>query len=125
MKSLAPNLIVFSVNDTIEYYREYFGFELIQTVPDKGEFDWAMMQSVDVTLMFQKKDLSTDIPDLNETEPGGSFTLFIQVNNITDLYNKVKENIDVIVDLNKTFYGMNEFTIRDLNGYYLTFAEPA
>jgi len=31
--------------------------------------------------------------------------------------------VEIIKGLEKTFYGATEFTIRDIDGYHLTFAE--
>lgn len=126
MKNLTPNLMVYNVNDTIDYYETYFNFELVQTVPEEGQFQWAMIKSGNVNMMFQTIDsLRNDLPQFEDLEPGGGLTLFIQVDGVDEIYNNVKDNVEVIVDLHKTFYGMNEFSVRDLNGFLLTFAEPA
>jgi uncharacterized glyoxalase superfamily protein PhnB len=124
MNSLAPNLMVYNVDDTVEYYKSYFNFDLVASEPQKGDLQWAMIKNGDVTLMLQDIDrLRNDLPYFEDIEPGGGFTLFIQVDEVEKLYDKIKDDIEVISDLNITFYGMNEFTIRDLNGYVLTFAE--
>jgi uncharacterized glyoxalase superfamily protein PhnB len=103
-----------------------FNFKLSQTVPDEGQFQWAMVKNNNVNLMFQSIDsLRNDLPQFEELEPGGGLTLFIEVENLEELYNNVKDNVEVIVDFHKTFYGMNEFSIRDLNGFLVTFAQPA
>jgi lactoylglutathione lyase len=126
MKNLTPNLMVYNVNDTIDYYETNFNFKLSQTVPDEGQFQWAMVKNNNVNLMFQSIDsLRNDLPQFEELEPGGGLTLFIEVENLEELYNNVKDNVEVIVDFHKTFYGMNEFSIRDLNGFLVTFAQPA
>ena len=31
----------------------------------------------------------------------------------------------MVEDLHDTFYGMREFIIRDLNGFWITFGQPA
>lgn len=36
---------------------------------------------------------------------------------------KIKADVKVIKGLEKTFYGATEFSIQDINGYLLTFAE--
>ena len=38
-------------------------------------------------------------------------------------YKQHYNDADIVVDLHDTFYNMKEFTVRDINGYYLTFAE--
>lgn len=126
MKSLSPNLMVDNVQETIDYYVDHFGFKFIQGNPPEGNYIWAMVQSGEVTLMFQAREsLEEDIPELKGENPGGGFSLFIVTENLKELYEKVKDKVDIVVDFKKTFYNMYEFTIRDLNGYLLTFAEEA
>ncbi len=125
MKSLSPNLMVYNVNDTIDYYSTYFNFETVRSVPDDGDLQWAMLQNGEVSIMLQSIDsLKNELPFFEDVEPGGGFTLFIRVEEVEKLYEFVKDNLEVLSELNKTFYNMNEFTIRDLNGYVITFAEP-
>ena len=42
MDTLSPNIFVKDLNKTIDFYIQ-LGFELITTVPDKGDYVWAMM----------------------------------------------------------------------------------
>ena len=49
----------------------------------------------------------------------------MDVDNIEDLYNRLKsENLE-ITELKTTWYGVLEFYLKDLNGYILGFAQPA
>jgi len=122
--SATVNLMVNNVNKTVEYYEDIFGFNLAMTVPEEGEYNWAMIERDNVQIMFQKEEsLVEDLPIFKDRMIGGSFTIFIDVNSIDELYEKAKEKIVVVEDLKKTFYGMKEFTIEDLNGYIITFAE--
>ena len=124
MKSISPNLMVYNVDDTVEYYKSYFNFEQVAFLPETGDLQWAMLKNGEVTIMLQDIDsIRNDIPFFEDIEPGGGFTLFIIVEDVTALYENVRDNVEVISELTQTFYGMNEFTIRDLNGYLLTFAE--
>ncbi|MDN5201799.1 VOC family protein [Fulvivirgaceae bacterium BMA10] len=125
LKSLIPNVMVENVNQTVDYYRDNLGFEFVQSVPENGQFDWAMMQHGDVVLMFQSQEsLGKDVPALKGHRPGGSLTFYIRVNDIGGLYEELKKKeVEIVVELNKTFYGATELTIRDLNGYYLMFSE--
>ncbi len=38
-------------------------------------------------------------------------------------FDQIKDNIKVVKELEKTFYGATEFSIADNNGYLLAFAE--
>jgi uncharacterized glyoxalase superfamily protein PhnB len=54
---------------------------------------------------------------------GGSLLFYIKLKNIRTFFESVKDNVTVIQGLEKTFYGATEFSIKDNNGFILTFAE--
>lgn len=123
VKKLTPNLVVQNVNATVDYYKKQLGFELVMTVPDSGQFDWAMMKSGTVEIMFQaSSSIGSDLPDLKNRKTGGTLLLYIDVEDVKKLRARMDKTIPVVKDLEKTFYGTEEFTVKDINGYYLTFA---
>jgi lactoylglutathione lyase len=125
LESLTPNLMVPDVNQAIDYYREYLGFELNMSVPETGLFDWASIKAGDVEIMLQARtSLVGEIPALEAAQIGGSLTFFIQMQGIDELYHRVKDRVTIVQDMHTTPYGMREFAMRDLNGYILAFAEP-
>ncbi len=126
LETLTPNLMVEDVRQTINYYHGVLGFTTMYTIPEKGEeLDWAMMKKDDVEIMFQREDsLKADLPEIRHETPGGGFTLFIKMKGVDEFYDELFAAADVVDQLKNTFYDMREFTIRDINGYYLTFAEP-
>jgi len=125
LKSLTPNLIVEDVNKTANYYQRTLGFEIILTVPDSGVFDFAMLKLDNVTIMFQSmKGYIEALPEYKDQKAGGTLFLYIEVEDLDKIYDKVKiENAEIVVDINTTFYGTREFTMRDCDGYLLIFAE--
>jgi uncharacterized glyoxalase superfamily protein PhnB len=126
LKRLTPNLMVKDVNRTIAFYRELLRFELNQTVPETGPFEWASLKCGEVEIMFQaESSLAHDIPALKGMDIGGSLTFYIQMAGIEELYDRVKDSVTIVQDMHTTFYGMREFTLRDCNGYLLAFAESA
>lgn len=122
MDSLAPNIFVKDMNATIAFY-EQLGFKTIMSVPEKGDYDWAMMTKEGVTFMFQTyNSLGDALPDIKRKD-GGSLLFYIRLKGIRAFHDKIKSKAKVIAELNKTFYGATEFSIVDNNGYVLTFAE--
>jgi uncharacterized glyoxalase superfamily protein PhnB len=47
------------------------------------------------------------------------------VDNLDEVYEKVKDSAKVVMSPTEQFYGMREFTIEDPNRYQLTFAQQA
>lgn len=125
LKSVTPNLVVEDVNKTIEYYQSTLGFEIIMTVPECGLFDFAMLKMDNVTIMFQSmKSYVEALPEYKDQKIGGTIFLYFSIEDLDELYNKVKKaKTEIVVDLHTTFYGMREFTMKDCDGYLLVFAE--
>ena len=124
LKSLTPNLMVTNVNETIDFYIKILNFELLQTVPEEGDLDWGFVKKDEVMLMFQKESsIQEEYPALKGLNTGGALTLYIRVENVLEWYEKIKDQVNLIKPLNKTFYGANEFAIQDPNGFILTFSD--
>ena len=124
LKKLTPNLMVEDVAQTLAFYRDVLGFEAIMTLPDTAPFDFAIVRRDNVELMFQsRQSLSENVPTLTGSSIGASQTFYIEVTGLRELYESLRDKVDIVVDLHTTFYGTQEFYFRDLNGYILSFAE--
>ncbi len=122
MNAISPNIFVRDINKTIAFYKQ-LGFKLSMSVPEEGDLVWAMMSCGNVNFMFQTFDsLGDDIPEISRQD-GGSLLFYIQIKEIRQFHEQIKDNVKVIKGLEKTFYGATEFSILDTNGYILTFAE--
>jgi uncharacterized glyoxalase superfamily protein PhnB len=123
METLSPNIFVHDMSETIAFYK-ILGFVPTMTVPeDGGDYVWVMMNSGGVTIMLQTfESLGSDMPDISRNN-GGSLLLYINLKNINAFYEDIKDKVTVLTGLEKTFYGATEFSVKDNNGYVLTFAE--
>jgi uncharacterized glyoxalase superfamily protein PhnB len=123
MEALSPNFFVRDMNETINFYK-ILGFVPVMTVPEEGnDFVWVMMKDGNVTLMFQTfESLAEELPEISRND-GGSLLLYINLKNIQSFFEEIKDKATVLKGLEKTFYGATEFSIKDNNGYVLTFAE--
>jgi uncharacterized glyoxalase superfamily protein PhnB len=122
MDSLSPNIFVKDINKTIDFYKQ-IGFSIITTVPEEGEYIWVMMTCGKVNFMFQTfESLGSDLPAITRQD-GGSLLLYIQTKGIRRLYEQIKDKVNIVKGLEKAIYGATEFSIQDINGYILTFAE--
>ncbi len=137
LNKLTPNLMVEDVNRTVEFYQEVLGFEFVMGVIEELQeiltsyqqdrsLDYAMMKCGNVEVMFQaKRSLAEALPLLRGREIGGTLTLYMELDSVSELYERIKDKVTIVKDLHTTFYGMQEFYIEDCNGYILTFAEAA
>jgi uncharacterized glyoxalase superfamily protein PhnB len=123
-EELTPNIMVEDVRKTIEFYKEYLEFEIILTVTEQGEkLNFAIVKKDNISIMFEAKDaLIAEYPTLETTTIKATFTLFIVVQNIEELYNNLKNKVRIAKEMHQTFYGKLEFAIFDNNNNILTFA---
>ena len=123
-QSLSPNIGVRNVSETVKFYTETLGFNLIMSVPETGNMIWAMVSSGKVTFMFQEiESLHEEYPQLPEKTASAPLTFYIVIKGMRELYQKVKETGCLAKEMYKTPYGANEFAIFDNNGYILTITE--
>jgi len=123
MESLSPNIFVSNMPETIAFYK-MLGFNVTMSVPENGDdLVWAMMVNGSVTIMFQTyESLGETLPEIRRKD-GGSLLLYINLKNIRDFFESIKDKVKVLAGLDVTFYGATEFSILDNNNYVLTFAE--
>ena len=124
LQTLTPNMLVNSVNETVNWYKENLGFQLLMSIPEEGEMDWAMVQRDEVSLMFQtRKSLADELALFADIPIGGSLSFFTKLEGLGELHEMIVDKSAIIKKPYETFYGMKEFMVKDCNGYYLTFAE--
>ena len=71
-------------------------------------------------LMFTRWGTVSPLKDM----PIGSYmSFYIEVEDINALYQEIKPKAGVVKELETAWYGMQEFYIKDCNGYILGFAE--
>lgn len=123
MESLAPNIFVSNIKQTIAFYT-LLGFKVTMSVPENGEdLVWVMMSCGSVTMMFQSyESLGESLPQISRRD-GGSLLLYITLPDIRAFFDSVKDKVKVLSGLDVTFYGATEFSILDNNNYVLTFAQ--
>jgi uncharacterized glyoxalase superfamily protein PhnB len=122
LENISPNIYVRNIGQTVEFYK-LLGFEIVTTVPDKGDPIFVLMRCGAVTFMFQTfQSIGNSLPLVSRND-GGSLLLYIKVMNIKALYEKIKDKVTVLNGIEKTFYGATEFSVKDNNNYMLTFAE--
>ena len=96
-QTITTNVMVNNVKETIDFYHDVLGFEVILTVPGTNEYE----------------SLATDA-----IKP--SFTLYITVDDVEKQYEELRNKATLAKELHKTFYGKPEFAIFDNNGNILT-----
>lgn len=124
-KAMTLNIMVKNVAETLKFYEDKLGFEKVLSVPEEAEkLDFVIMKKDEVTLMLQEQEnLRAEYETVAQGEIVPTFTMFINVDDVKQLYEELKGKVELAKDLHKTFYGQDEFAIFDNNGNILTLAQ--
>ena len=123
-KKLTPNLIVANVERSLAFYTGTLGFERGMTVPEESPLVFAAVTSGGLEIFFN--DAATAVkeyPAFAGKPLGATGTLFIEVEGVDALHDRLKPAVKIVMPIVTQFYGMREFAIEDPDGYVITFAE--
>jgi uncharacterized glyoxalase superfamily protein PhnB len=106
------------VHLTVNYYKEYLGFKLINYVPRVGKMNYALMQIQNKTILFESIDKGKVHGESNKI-------IDIELNyngeQMNSLYNNYFQKVKIIKELTKTTRGTLEFTVLDCNNIQIQF----
>jgi len=124
-KNLAPMFLVDDVDEAIEWYKEVFDAKINATDPENPPYEWVSLLIGDVEIMFAKKESAirwySENVKINENI--SNFIAYIYVEGIDELYQKIKERTEIIMEPLSQWYGIKEFAIKAPFGMVLVFAE--
>ena len=115
-QQVVPMIHVPDVRATAHWYMS-IGFKLVRQNEDGCEMNWAKLSFGNSEIMFSA-DGKPSTAHRREVD------LYITIDNVDDLHQRLKDRIEVVLPPSDTFYGMREFTIRDFNRFWITFGEP-
>lgn len=136
-KKLTPNFEVSNVKQTVDFYSRHLGFKLVMTVPEsqnrieqsfteEKEYVYAMIQKDDVEIFFQRTDsFKEDVIFSKGLSIGASVSFYMDIEGIKEFHKTLEDKKLQITELKTTWYGMQEFYLKDVNGYILGFAQKA
>jgi uncharacterized glyoxalase superfamily protein PhnB len=109
VKHLTPMLGTLNLNRTIKFYKENLGFECLGMYPNNENPCWASLWNGDVEIAFSSHDKKLLMTG----------TIYLYVENVEEIWKRIKDKVEVVYPLKDFDYGMREFGIRDNNGYIL------
>ena len=116
---LVPALLVRDMGETLAFYQK-LGFRRTRSHPDQPRPTWAEVPRDSVVLQFY-----TEPPCGSPLTPVFSGTFYIFSESVTALAEEFRGKVEFAWGPEVMDYGAREFGIRDSNGYYVAFTEPA
>jgi len=121
MKRAVLEIMVDNMKESIHWYTEILGFKVNISSPETNPV-FTSLSNGDVEIMlYKREEFSKEIPKFKDMKTGGSFVLYITVEDIQKLYDSVKNKVKIIQELYTTDYGSMEFALEDPNDYVLMF----
>jgi uncharacterized glyoxalase superfamily protein PhnB len=119
-QTVVPMIHVPDVRGTASWYKA-IGFQVVRTNEVDGEMDWAKLTFGNSEVMFSAAGKPS-------AEHRREVDLYITSDGIDALFARIGKEVEPVEVVEKpydTFYGMREFTIKDCNGFWITFGQPA
>ena len=88
----------------------------------ESPYVFASVSRGQVEIMFQRIDGYQET-DLYHLRSGGVWDAYIRMEGVRELYETVKDQVEITMPLRQQPYGDWEFEVQDPNGYILVFSE--
>lgn len=119
--SIVTELMVDDMAAMLDFYVVKLGFRCETKTPENNPFFVILENNTVHLMLYAREQFSVEIPHFMDMETGGTTALFLEVEDIEELYKLFKDNEHVIQELHTTNYGTKEFSITDPSGYVIMF----
>jgi uncharacterized glyoxalase superfamily protein PhnB len=117
-EQVVPMIHVSDVRATIDWYKG-IGFTVVNTYGNEGDgLSFAILSFGNSRVMFNQGGQPS-------TRFRREVDLYIYTDGVDDLYQRLKDRVEVVEAPHDKFYGMREFIIRDPNRFWVTFGESS
>lgn len=118
-KNVVPMIHVPDVRATVEWYAS-IGFNVVATYGNEtgSGYSFAIVSFGDGRVMFSQDGETSD-------KRRREVDLYVYTDDIDEVYERLKDRVDVVEDPHDTFYGMREVIIRDVNRFWITFGQES
>jgi len=123
VEALVPLLNVEDPDRSVAFYTGVLSFQMVQDACAEGRTVWALLQNGAAKLMINRPDGANSAPRRNR--PGhGDAVLYLYVESARDVHADLTRRGVVAGAVEVQPYGMEEFTLRDPDGYEIAIGSP-
>jgi glyoxylase I family protein len=131
IRGLTPLLQVFNMPESVGFYRDRLGFEIVGNSPPKdsseSNFNWVLLRLNGVELMlntaYEDED-RPEAPDPARVSSHGDITLYFGCPDVEDTYRQLLAQGLAVKKPVVQRYGMKQVSLTDPDGYGLCFQWP-
>ena len=119
---LIPSLGVSDIERSLDFYRSFFGFEVVDSYENNGRMGWCWLRASSAELMLQQ--LSADQQIRAQPRYRSELGALHAPDDFDALHAKLKRGGFPVSDIAQTSYGTREFFVPDPDGYELWVSAP-
>ena len=125
LNHLIPMLNVSNIEASLDFYQTALDFEIVSDKDAVKQWRWATIRSGNTELMLAETSTNLGLnKNMNDHENTDWPTIFyFYPDDVEQLYQQVTSKGFETTKLEKTFYGMTEFSLRDPDGHLLSFGQ--
>jgi uncharacterized glyoxalase superfamily protein PhnB len=120
---MVPSLGVSDIDRSVAFYRQFFGFHIVDSYEMEGRMAWCWMRVGSANLMLQQ--LSAEQQITLDPAIGQSWMLYVRPNDLNVLHSRLSQAGFPVTEIAQTSYGASEFFVSDPDGYELWISVPA
>lgn len=123
VRKLTPVIFVDRIAPCLPFWVDQLGFANVAEVPGPdGQPQFVLLVKDGIEVMYQTwAALHADLPALAKEPRGHATLLFLEVSDL-DQVDRALAGLPRLVERHKTFYGMEEISVREPSGAIVTFA---
>ena len=127
---LAPLLQVFDMPQSIAFYRDVLGFEVVATSPPRSEddFDWGLLRLNGMELMLNtayEANARPPAPDPRRFAAHDDTAIFFGCRDLDAVYAHLRSHGVEANEPTVAHYGMKQVWLKDPDGFVICFQWPA
>ncbi len=114
---IISELLVNDVNNSIKFYKDFLGFEIVETTGNP--INWARLKRNSAEIMIESyKSAINEFKNFPQKAKASNLIKFKydDIADVKDIYkNIINSNVKIFKDLKQTNYGTTEFAILDID----------
>jgi uncharacterized glyoxalase superfamily protein PhnB len=117
---------VYDMHQSVAFYRDTLGFDVVDKYEPDGHFYWAMLTHGDARLMLNAKYEDEHRPAKPPQVAGHKdVTLYLGCQNVDEVYADLRAKGHPAQEPETTYYGMRQLHVIDPDGFELCFQHRA
>ena len=122
LKQLIPSLGVADIERSVDFYREYLGFDIAHSHEERGSLVWCHMKSGGADLMLQQ--LADDQMERLQANGKRCWVMYVAPEDIHEVHRRLRRADYKVNDIERTGYDTEECYLEDPDGYELWVSAP-